>query len=180
LIAKPTFIVAELPDDVAAWVRSVRAAFEPAIAHLPAEITLAGSSGVRPISAGQDVASIRSKLEAALAGRLPFWARFEGIGSFPGTEIFFASPEPEPFVALHQAIVNSGIAFAPSAFPYRPHCSLKGFTPLGPGERGALDGLSVPDTLFVIRKVSVYEMERRKPTLLFSIEAPDDQDCGTM
>jgi hypothetical protein len=176
LITRPTFIVAELPDEVAAWVRTIREAFEPAIAHLPAEITLAGSSGVGPISQSQDIASVRSRLESALAGRLPFAARFEGIGSFPGTEIFFASPEPAPFAALHQAIVNSGIAFGPSAFPYRPHCSLKGFTPLRPGERDALDGLSVPAEPFTIRRVSVYEMDRRPATLLVSIASPTADD----
>src|SRR5664280_1054997 len=134
-ITKPTFVVVELPHHIAAWVRETRLAFEPAISHMPAEITLAGSSGVGPISAGQSIESIRSKLEAALAGRVPFQARLTGIGNFPGTDIFFASPEPEPFVALHRAIVSSGIAFGSSAFSYCPHCSLKGFTALSPGQR---------------------------------------------
>src|SRR6267154_830218 len=119
-ITKPTFVVAELPPSIATWIRETRLAFEPAISHLPAEITLAGSSGVGPISAGQSIESIRSKLEAALAGRVPFEARFTGIGNFPGTDIFFASPEPEPFIALHMAIVSSGIAFGSSAFTYYP------------------------------------------------------------
>jgi 2'-5' RNA ligase len=168
-ITKPAFVVAELPDPIAAWVRATRLTFEPAIAHLPAEITLAGSSGVGPISVGQSVDSIREKLEAAIAGRLPFEARFTGVGSFPGTEIFFAAPESAPFVALHRAIVNSGIAFGPSAFAYSPHCSLKGATPLGPGQREALAALSVPAAPFTIRAVSVYEVESMRPSLLFSI-----------
>ena len=167
-ITKPTFVVAELPPNIAAWVRETRLAFDPAISHLPAEITLAGSSGVGPISAGQSIKSVRPKLEAALVGRVPFEARFTGIGNFPGTDIFFASPEPGPFTALHMAIVSSGIAFGPSAFTYRPHCSLKGFTPLRPGQREALDTLSVPAAPFAIHTVSVYEMDRMQPNLLFS------------
>jgi hypothetical protein len=167
-ITKPTFVVAELPPDIAAWVRETRLTFEPAISHLPAEITLAGSSGVGPISAGQSIESIRSRLEAAVAGRVPFEARFTGIGNFPGTGIFFASPEPEPFIALHNAIVSSGIAFGSSAFTYCPHCSLKGFTALRPGEREALNTLPVPTAPFNIRTVSVYEMEHLQPNLLFS------------
>src|SRR3954463_12644169 len=106
-ITKPTFIVAELPPNISGWVRETRLVFEPAISHLPAEITLAGSSGVGPVSAGQSIASVRPKLEAALVSRVPFEARFTGIGNFPGTDIFFASPEPEPFIALHKAIVSS-------------------------------------------------------------------------
>jgi hypothetical protein len=169
-ITKPTFVVGELPRDIAGWVRTTRLAFEPAISHLPAEITLAGSSGVGPIAVAQSIASVRFKLEAALEGRLPFESRFSSIGNFPGTDIFFASPEPEPFIALHWAIVASGVEFEPSPFPYCPHCSLKGFSALRPGERDALDNLSVPTTPFTIRTVSVYEMDRMQPNLLFSIE----------
>jgi hypothetical protein len=47
-ITKPSFIVAELPEQIAAWVKLSRQELEPAIAHMPAEITLAGSSGVGP------------------------------------------------------------------------------------------------------------------------------------
>ena len=169
-ITKPAFIVAELPPDIAAWVRETRLAFEPAISHLPAEITLTGSSGLGPIAIGQRVDSVRHMLEVAVVGRIPFEARFTGIGNFPGTDIFFAAPEPGPFIELHTAIVNSGIAFERSSFPYCPHCSLKGFTPLRPGQREALNSLSVPASRFTIRTVSVYEMERMQPNLLFSTE----------
>jgi hypothetical protein len=169
-ITKPTFVVAELPEPIAAWVREVRGRFEPAIAHLPTEITLAGSSGVGPIEHGQSVASVQQMLAAALAGRLPFQSRFIGIRSFPGTEIFFAAPEPEPFNALHAAIVASGISFGPSRFSYNAHCSLKGFTPWQPGQREAIESNAVPLEPFTINTVSVYEMERMQPKRLFSIE----------
>jgi hypothetical protein len=168
---KPAFIVAELPESVAAWVRATRLAFEPALLHLPAEITLAGSSGVGPILPGQDVAVTRATLESLLAGRLPFAARFTGIGNFPGTDIFFASPEQGPFGALHAALATSGIAFGPSPFPYHAHCSLKGVTAVGPGQREALTHLAVPAAPFTIRTVAVHEMERMRPHHLFSVEA---------
>jgi hypothetical protein len=166
---KPAFIVALLPESTAAWIHETRRTFEPAIAGMPVEITLAGSSGVGPISPGQDVERTRSILESTVAGRLPFDARFTGIDNFPGTEIFFAAPEQEPFVGLHRDIADSGIAFQPSAFPYRAHCSLKGFTPLRPGQRAALLALSVPSQPFTIRTISVYEIEGMRPTLVFSI-----------
>jgi len=170
-ITKPAFVAAELPEPVAAWVREMRGRFEPGIAHLPAEITLAGSSGVGPITPGQSVASVQRMLASALAGRLPFEARFIGIGNFPGTEIFFAEPEPEPFNSIHAAIVASGIAFGPGPFRYNAHCSLKGFTPLKPGQREAIESAVVPNQPFAIRTVSVYEMERLQPARLFSIGA---------
>jgi 2'-5' RNA ligase superfamily len=169
-ITKPTFVVAELPDPVATWIRELRGKFEPDIAHLPAEITLAGSSGVGPITLGQSVAFVQQRLTTALIGRLPFEARFIGIGNFPGTEIFFATPEGEPFNVLHAAVVASGIKFGSSRFSYNAHCSLKGFTSLKPGQREALELTSVPVKPFTISTVSVYEMEGLQPTRLFSIE----------
>jgi hypothetical protein len=52
-VTKPTFIVAELPPDIAEWVRETRLIFEPAMA-----ITLAGSAGVGPVSVGQSTVSV--------------------------------------------------------------------------------------------------------------------------
>ena len=169
-ITRPAFVVAELPEPVAAWVREMRGRFEPGIAHLPAEITLAGSSGVGPIAPGQSVTAVQRLLETVLAGRLQFETRFIGIGNFPGTEIFFAAPEPEPFNSIHAAVAASGIAFGPSRFSYNAHCSLKGLTPLGPGQREAIEAAAIPSQPFTITTVSVYEMERMKPTRLFSID----------
>jgi 2'-5' RNA ligase superfamily len=169
-ITKPAFIVAELPGVIAAWVREMRLQFEPGIAHLPAEITLAGSSGVGPIAPGQDVASIQRMLTAALVSPLPFEARFIGIGNFPGTQIFYAAPEPGPFNSIHAAIVASGIGFGPSQFSYNAHCSLKGVTPLKPGQREAIESVAVPSQPFTISTVSVYEMERMQSARLFSID----------
>lgn len=168
-ITKPAFVVAELPGPIAAWVREMRGQFEPGIAHLPAEITLAGSSGVGPIAPGQSIASVQEMLTAALVGRIPFEGRFISIGNFPDTEIFFAAPEPEPFHSIHDAIVASGIAFGPSRFNYSAHCSIKGFTPLRPGQREAIESIAVPSGTFVISTVSVYEMAGMQSTRLFSV-----------
>jgi 2'-5' RNA ligase len=108
LVTKPSFIVAELPEAIAAWVTSVRQDLEPAIAHMPAEITLAGSSGVGHLKIGQNLEDIEQILAEVLVGRLPFEARFERVGNFPNTEIFFLEPVCEPFDELHSLIVNRG------------------------------------------------------------------------
>jgi hypothetical protein len=170
-ITKPAFIVAELPDPVAAWIREMRRRFEPGIAHLPAEITLAGSSGVGPIALGQSAADVQQMLAVAVAGRLPFETRFSGIRNFPGSQIFFAAPEPGSFNSIHAAIIKSGIKFGPSPFGYTSHCALKGLTPLKPGQREAIESSPVPSDPFTINTVSVYEMEAMQPTCLFSIQA---------
>lgn len=170
-ITKPTYIVVELPVTVAEWVRSTRVTFEPAIAHLPAEITLTGSSGVGPMKRGQSLALIETCLKSALFGQLPFESCFLDVNCFPGTDIFFASPERARFDTLHASIVASGIEFEPSPYPYNPHCSLKGYTPLQPGQRKLIESLAFPKHRFVMNEIAIYEMAGMTPKKLSSITA---------
>jgi 2'-5' RNA ligase superfamily len=169
LVAKPTFIVAELPEAIAAWVRLARQELEPAIAHYPAEITLAGSSGVGPLKIGQNLEEIEQTLSELLERRLPFEGQFLRINHFPNTEIFFLEPAREPFDELHSLIVNSNFEFEANPFPFNPHCSLKGFTTLQPGDRERLEQLVIPAQPFLIQSVAVYELENMQPKRLLQV-----------
>jgi 2'-5' RNA ligase superfamily len=169
LVAKPTFIVAELPEAIATWVKSVRQELEPGIAHMPCEITLAGSSGVGPLKIGQKLEDIKRILSELLEQHLPFESRFLRINHFPNSEIFFLEPAREPFDELHSLIVNSNLEFEANPFPFNPHCTLKGFTPLQPEDRERLEQLVVPVEPFLIRSVSVYEIENMQPKRLLQI-----------
>jgi hypothetical protein len=169
VVTKPTFIVAELPEAIATWVKSVRQELEPGIAHMPCEITLAGSSGVGPLKIGQNLEEIERTLSELLEHRLPFEARFLRVGNFPNSEIFFLEPAGEPFEELHSLIVNSGLEFESNLFPFNPHCSLKGFTPLQPGDRKKLEQMVFPVEPFLIRSVAVYELENMQPKRLLQV-----------
>jgi 2'-5' RNA ligase superfamily len=169
LVTKPTFIVAELPEKIAAWVTSVRQELEPGIAHMPAEITLAGSSGVGHLKVGQTLEEVERILSKLLEQRLPFEARFFRINHFPNTEIFFLEPAREVFDELHKLIVNSALEFEANSFPFNPHCSLRGFTPLQPGDRERLEQLVFPAGPFLIQSVSVYELEDMQPKRLLQV-----------
>lgn len=168
IVSKPTYIVAELPDDAAEWVRAVREKFEPAIVHMPQEITLAGSSGVGPITKGQLLESVSFEVVLAVRDVTNFSFRFLGIGNFLGTDIFFAKPTREAFDELHNALRASDIKFEDTPHPYNPHCSLKGFTSLRVGQREELEALEVPSGEFKIKYISIYEMDGMKPTKLWS------------
>jgi 2'-5' RNA ligase superfamily len=169
LVTKPTFIVAELPEQIADWVTSVRQELEPGIAHMPCEITLAGSSGVGPLKIGQKLKDVERVLSELLEHRLPFESRFLRIGNFPNTEIFFLEPAREPFDELHSLIAKSALEFAANPFPFNPHCSLRGFTPLQPGDRERLEQLVFPAGPFLIQSVSVYELEDMQPKRLLQV-----------
>jgi 2'-5' RNA ligase len=165
-VTKPTFIVAELPEAIAAWVKSFRQKLEPAIAHMPAEITLAGSSGVGHLKIGQSLEDIEKTLSELLERRLPFETRFLRINHFSNTEIFFLEPTREPFDELHSLIANSALEFEANPFPFKPHCTLKGFKPLQPGDRERLEQLVIPAEPFLIQSVAVYELEQMQPKRL--------------
>jgi 2'-5' RNA ligase len=168
-ITKPSFIVAELPEEIATWVRSARQELEPAIAHMPSEITLAGSSGIGPLKIGQKLEDIERILSELLEHRLPFEARFLRVGNFPNTEIFSLEPARRPFDEFHLLIAKSSLEFEANPFPFNPHCSLKGFTPLQPGDRERLEQLVIPAEPFTIRSVAVYELEDMQAKRLLQI-----------
>lgn len=168
VIEKPSYIVAELPDDLALWVREVRQRFEPAIAHMPEEITLTGSSGVGTLLEGQALKDVGKNIQKAIAGKTHFSFKLLGIAKFKGTDIFFAEPERAGFDALHNALKSSSLRFKKTPFPYKPHCSLKGYTALEAGQREALEALKVPEGSYQLKSISVYELEQMKPRKLLS------------
>jgi 2'-5' RNA ligase superfamily len=168
-ITKPTFIVAELPEEIATWVKLMHQELEPAIAHMPAEITLAGSSGVGHLRIGQTLEDVERILSEMLEHRLPFEACFLRVGNFPNTEIFFLEPARQPFDELHSLLANSALEFEANPFPFNPHCPLKGFTPLRPGDRERLEQLVIPAQPFMIRSVAVYENENMQPKRLLQV-----------
>lgn len=164
----PSYIVAELPEELAAWVRSVREAYEPAITHLPEEITLTGSSGVGVMVEGQALKDVGQKIERAIKGKTQFAFSILKISHFKGTDIYYAEPEREGFDQLHEALKDSGIKFKKSPYPYNPHCSLKGYTPLEAGQKEELETLAVPKGKYQIKCISVFEMENLQPKKLLS------------
>ena len=167
-IEKPTYIVAELPDELSVWVKSIRATFEPAISHMAEEVTLTGSSGIGVLTEGQDLHEVGNKIQEVIKGKTDFSFKLLGIGNFEGTDIFFLEPEREGFDQLHNALRESDIEFEGNSFPYKPHCSLKGFTPLQVGQRERLESLDVPEGSYQVKCISVYEIENMQPQKLLS------------
>ncbi|MCW8328832.1 2'-5' RNA ligase family protein [Photobacterium sp. SDRW27] len=169
-ISKPTYIVAELSGEVASWIHSTRVTLEPGIAHFPEEITLAGSSGVGPISKGQKLSVVISQLEQVLQSQPCIQFKFKGISHFPGTEIFFVEPEREDFDRLHAKIIETAIVFDDSPFPYNPHCTLKSLTSVESFHEDIISNLVIPVSEHCIRKISIYELDVMKSIKLWERE----------
>jgi 2'-5' RNA ligase len=159
MIEHCSYIVAEIPEPVRSQVQALRESLNTLALKLPVEITLAGSSGVGPISAGTDLSLIKRHLDRTLSAISAFRARFSAIRAFPSTSIFFLEPfDRSPFDHLHQELRISGIPFSAIRWPYNPHCTLRGGEPLSADAAFELISRPFPQEEFWINTVSVYQL----------------------
>lgn len=173
-----TYVVLDVPPPMADRVMAVRTRHRDEFRMaLPIEFTVAGSSGVGVIEKEQDQTSVFGLLRAVAERTPPFAAEFDGALRFDGTDIFVLTLADEaPFQRLHKEIAESGIRFASSPFPYKPHCTLRSRSPIA--ENDVADLLATRlDGEFTLSTMSVYAMSGLPMERLFSIEL-GNRDAG--
>ena len=168
LISNPSYVVLEIPEPISTSITKIREKYEPQIAHFPVEITVAGSSGVGPISSGQELDFVISELEIILVSFQSFEISFLTIERFPETDIFYLVPnDKSPFKKLHDLIKSTNIKFETNPHPYDPHCSLRGFTPLPKGLEDEINRIIFPKEKFKISKIAIFEVDGMKTNKLW-------------
>ena len=156
-VSFPTDIVLEIPEPMATKVRRYRMLFDKERCALPTEITLTGSSGVGPISLGQDLEDVFSLIDSVSAKFEPFDAYFDNVEAFNSSDTYFLSfRNPEPFKRLHRAFAESGILFDPTPYPFTPHCTIKLHKRPEDSELFDLFFLKPPNGYFTLDTVSIY------------------------
>jgi hypothetical protein len=146
----------ELPEPVSSCVLDIRKRYDDRLAAFPAEITVAGSSGVGTIAPGQDAHAVLAALELVANKHLPIHTRFVSISRFAMGPVIWLQPvDPTPFVTIQQALVARGIRFLPHKFGYIPHCSLSA-RDLAPDEVEALIRWSFPREVFALSSLALY------------------------
>jgi 2'-5' RNA ligase len=173
-----SYVVLDVPppmsDRVMAIRRKHRDDFRMA---LPIEITVAGSSGVGVIEKDQDPDAVFDLLRTIAEHTSPVIAEFGGVLRFDGTDIFVLTLADEgPFHRLHKEIAESGIRFAPSPFPYKPHCTLRSLSPISKSDVADLMATRL-DGEFILRTLSVFAMSGLPMERLVSIEL-GNRDAG--
>lgn len=170
-----TYVVLDLPQPVAGKVLAVRRHHRDEYrAALPAEITIAGSSGVGVFAADQDLVEVFSMLDSIAAETAPIRASFSRVLRFPGTDIFVLTlADEEPFRTLHRRIAASGLRFEPSPFPYTPHCTLRSRSPVTEEEAADLFSVRIED-VFMLDTLSVYQADSLPLTLLHRAKLTGD------
>ena len=168
IISNPSYVVLEIPDPISTSITKIREKYEHQIAHFPVEITVAGSSGVGPISSGQELDFVISELEIILVSFQSFEISFLTIERFPETDIFYLVPnDKSPFKKLHDLIKSTNIRFETNPYPYDPHCSLRGFTPLPKELEDEINRIIFPKEQFKISKIAIYEVDGMKTNKLW-------------
>ena len=119
------YLVLELPKSIGVRVLDIRRRYDPRLAAFPAEITVAGSSGIGAIAPDQDASVVYQALSKVASDHLPISSRFVGISRFvTGPVVWLQPADPYPFIAIQQALVATGVRFNTHKFSYTPHCSL--------------------------------------------------------
>jgi 2'-5' RNA ligase len=169
----PTYVVLDVPEPIASEVKTLRARYDPIGVRFPIEITVAGTGGVGPLHEEQDADAALRRLSEVAQTLVPFSARFERVGRFPGTDIFYLVPaDPAPFRAAHEAVANCGVKFRPVPFPYTPHCSIRLTGGVSPEHEAELNSLIVPADEFHLERLSVYQVNPAMWSCSRLLEAP--------
>lgn len=154
------FVVLDMPPPVERHVRDIRRRFGSARQFLPAEITIAGSSGLGVFDPEQD-AGEALHVVAGIARATPAFSMELGpVKRFPESDVFYwPIRDPAPVVALHERLRASGLKFTGSPFPFSPHLTVDEFE----GATGELEqellALPVPDGPFTVPSMAVYALE---------------------
>ena len=125
-IKSGVFVIAPITGVVGERIAEVQAAYDPRLARLgPPHVTLAGSSGIGPISADLTEDELRAALAPIAESTAPITLRFGRPTKFMQTEIVVLPLDPHgPLRTLHERIKTSGLRSSPPRFFYTPHVTL--------------------------------------------------------
>src|SRR6478735_2763752 len=170
-----TYIVLELPMQISEQVMTIKRAFKDSFQMaLPADVTIAGSSGVGVLDPAQEPSVVYRTLDNIALKTKPIRTSFLEVTRFPSTNIFFFSFKNEtPFYDLHSKIAHSNIRFLKSEFPFKPHVTLCTRSSITEAEMKKLLAIKL-DEEFIIDTLSVCSLEvsnnKIKDHLLYKVK----------
>jgi len=124
---KPGIIVmSELRGALAGRLRELHAIYDPRMAaELPPHITIAGSSGMGPISPATTDDELRLALEPVALEVAPFFVRLQPPTRFMQSTVVVMAIDPNgPIRVLHERIKRSGLLYEQPRFTFTPHVTL--------------------------------------------------------
>lgn len=159
------FVVAELRDPVREQVRAIQRWSDLRLAQgSEPHVTLAGSSGVGPMTLGTTVERIRELVEPITRETPPLSLLFGAPVRYMQTEIIALPLDPHgPLRALHERIATSGLPFEPGRFTFSPHVTLNFYATLTPERERRLMRVRLDEPV-VIDRIQFYETPFPQPS----------------
>lgn len=170
-------VIAPLEPPVREQVYDLQRKFDPKLAALqPPHVTVAGSSGMGPISTQTTVDELRAALEPIARSTAPITVPLGTPVRFMQTNVVVFPLDPHGEVrALHDRIKASGLLYERERFTFTPHVTLSFFPEPTPENLRAMLGsriaepvvlrrLEVHETLDLTRTRRVLELELRIPS----------------
>lgn len=120
------YVILPLAGPALDEVQAVQRRFDPRLAReWPPHATLAGSSGMGPISGDVDVGALRAAIETLAAAAQPVEEPFGGAVRFMQSNVVVLPLDPHGALrTMHEALKRSGIPYAPERFAFTPHVTL--------------------------------------------------------
>ena len=171
MFQKDSYICFDLPEPMATTIMNIRISqADDFRMQLPAEITVAGSSGIGLIARDEDPDKVFAILKEICSQTEPMTLQFKQVDRFPNSDVFVMRLVDEsPLKAFQARLAQSGIRFEPVAFDvYTPHCTLRSRSPVTDEEAADLLALQLSDP-FTIAKLSIYRMDQLPMTHLIEL-----------
>ena len=154
---------------MAEQVLALRRRYDPVTASLPAEITIAGSSGVGVLLPDQNPEYVLNAVERIGCEHLPLITSFVAVSRFPRTQVFWLKPrERGPFDAIQSSLSAAGVKFSPNPFSFNPHCTLSAQAKLSQAQEAELLATTFPKEEFSLSTLSLYQLIEERASLLRS------------
>ena len=162
-----TAIVMEIPSPVKEQIEKLRQKFDPILAeNIPAEITIAGSSGLGTIAPGQDGHKIVEMLKQIAASTKAFRVSLGKVVNFTNSSVYAFSVIPQvDFFMLHEMLKTSNIRFNPSIYPFYPHCSIHIWGMLSPEKEEEIMKAVIEEE-FLLSSIAIYQLVEGKAAVL--------------
>ena len=144
-------ITAEVQGPARERILEIQRRFDPKLAKaVPPHVTIAGSSGMGPISARTSAGKLRDALAPIARETAPITLRFLAPEKFMQKDIVVLPLDPNgPLRALHDRIKRSGLPFERERYTFTPHVTLNFFRELPPPELRDLLATRVTDPFTV-------------------------------
>jgi 2'-5' RNA ligase len=166
-------VLAELSGRVADEIFEIQKRFDPRMAaELPPHVTVAGSSGMGPISSATSICTLEEALAPVAMNTTPFAVRFGAPMRFMQSPVVVLPIDPNgPIRALHERIKSSGLSYEQPRFTFTPHCTLSFYPEQSRDALRALSALRFNDPV-MLDSIQVYraiDVARSEKVLEFAL-----------